>query len=187
MEILQQIQNELKVGKPRFNKFGNYHYRASEDIVEQLKPVLAKFDASLTITDQLIYEGGRFYIKATCTLTKDGAIIAQTSAYAREEDTKKGMDASQITGASSSYARKYALNGMLLLDDVQDSDATNTQTSVSDTKTIQQKTTEYLRNNEAAFEYFIQMEKYKNAKSVDMLSQVQLTEIGLILKKGNKI
>ena len=127
-EKLSNIQNELKCNKNQFNKFGGYAYRSCEDILEAVKPLLKKEKVVLTISDELQYIGNRYYIKATATLidTESEATISN-SAYAREEETKKGMDGSQITGASSSYARKYALNGLFGIDDNKDSDTTNIQ------------------------------------------------------------
>ena len=127
-EKLSNIQNELKCNKNQFNDFGKYAYRSCEDILEAVKPLLKKEKVVLTISDELQYIGNRYYIKATATLidTESEAIISN-SAYAREEETKKGMDGSQITGASSSYARKYALNGLFGIDDNKDSDTTNIQ------------------------------------------------------------
>lgn len=125
---LMNIQQELKAPKGQYNSFGKYAYRSCEDILEAVKPLLKKEKVALTISDELQYIGNRYYIKATATLidTESEAIISN-SAYAREEETKKGMDGSQITGASSSYARKYALNGLFGIDDNKDSDTTNIQ------------------------------------------------------------
>lgn len=119
---LNEIQQKLKAPKNQKNTFGNYNYRSCEDILEAVKPLLG--DATLTITDEIVEVGGRVYVKATATL-KDGAIETKTTAFARESETKKGMDDSQITGSASSYARKYALNGLFLIDDTKDADATN--------------------------------------------------------------
>lgn len=125
---LMNIQQELKAPKGQYNDFGKYAYRSCEDILEAVKPLLKKEKVVLTISDELQYIGNRYYIKATATLidTESEATISN-SAYAREEKTKKGMDGSQITGASSSYARKYALNGLFGIDDNKDSDTTNIQ------------------------------------------------------------
>jgi len=124
MEKLTQIQNEIKVPKGQFNKFGGYKYRSCEDIMEALKPLLAKHKCSLVVTDDIIDVAGRIYVKATVQLF-DGENMITVTGYAREAETKKGMDEAQITGSASSYARKYALAGMFLIDDTKDADATN--------------------------------------------------------------
>jgi len=129
LEKLINIQMELKAPKNQRNNFGGYNYRSCEDILEALKPLLAKNKVCLHIKDDIVEVGGRNYVKAIVTITdiEDGSGITNT-AFAREEETKKGMDGSQITGASSSYARKYALNGMFAIDDTKDSDFTNSET-----------------------------------------------------------
>lgn len=124
-DILQKIQTELKAPKGQYNSFGKYKYRSCEDILEAVKPILAKYNASITLSDSLEYIGNRYYIKATATLHIAESESCQVAAFAREEEEKKGMDGSQITGTASSYARKYALNGLLAIDDTKDSDATN--------------------------------------------------------------
>ena len=123
---LAAIQSALKAPKSQYNEFGKYKYRKAEDILESVKPLLSENGCTLTCTDELVLIGVRYYIKATAILTdaEAGATVA-TTAFAREEEEKKGMDGSQITGASSSYARKYALNGLLCIDDTADSDTTN--------------------------------------------------------------
>lgn len=121
---LSRIQKELKAPKGQFNKFGNYKYRSCEDILEAVKPLLG--DCCLTISDDIILIGDRFYVKATAKLALSNEDYIENSALAREALDKKGMDESQITGASSSYARKYALNGLFAIDDTKDADATNT-------------------------------------------------------------
>lgn len=120
-EKLMMIQKDLKAPKNQHNSFGNYDYRSCEDIFEALKPYLEIHKLSLTLSDDLVLIGDRYYVKAVATLT-DGEETIQNTSYAREEETKKGMDGSQITGAASSYARKYALNGLFLIDDVKDND-----------------------------------------------------------------
>ena len=130
MEIykkLMGIQTKLKAPKSQRNSFGNYNYRSCEDILEAVKPLLDEFKVALTIKDEIILIGERYYIKATATLIDiDTGDMTETSAYARESAEKRGMDASQVTGATSSYARKYALNGLFAIDDNKDADATNT-------------------------------------------------------------
>lgn len=125
-EKLAKIQSTLKAPKGQYNSFGKYKYRNCEDILEAVKPLLAEVKAVVIIGDELELIGSRFYVKATARFIdcETDAQITNT-AYAREEDTKKGMDGSQITGASSSYARKYALNGLFAIDDTKDSDTTH--------------------------------------------------------------
>lgn len=117
------IAAELKAPKGQFNKFGGYKYRSCEDILEAVKPLLVKYRASLSIRDFIEQQGSRYYVRATAELVSwDDAQAIVATAYAREPEDKKGMDASQITGTASSYARKYALNGLLLIDDTKDDD-----------------------------------------------------------------
>lgn len=125
MKELISIQSELKAPKSQFNKFGGYKYRKAEDILEAVKPLLAKQKCTLIITDDVVLIGNRIYVKATATIKNEKGEYETTTGWAREEETKKGMDGSQITGASSSYARKYALNGLFAIDDNADSDTTN--------------------------------------------------------------
>lgn len=120
---LQKIQTEIKAPKNLYNKFGNYAYRNAEGILEALKPYLAKYSCAVIIEDDIIQMGDRFYVKATVKFVDcDSQTTITNSALARESLDKKGMDSSQVTGATSSYARKYALNGMFLLDDTKDAD-----------------------------------------------------------------
>ena len=126
MKELITIQSGLKCPKNQRNNFGGYNYRNCEDIMEAVKPLLKETGCTLTVTDEVLLIGTRFYVKATATLRNSAGESETTTAFAREEESKKGMDASQITGASSSYARKYALNGLFCIDDVKDSDTTNT-------------------------------------------------------------
>lgn len=125
MKELIAIQSELKAPKSQFNKFGGYKYRKAEDILEAVKPLLNKQKCTLTITDDIVMVGNRIYVKATATIKNEKGECETTTGWAREEETKKGMDGSQITGASSSYARKHALNGLFAIDDNADSDTTN--------------------------------------------------------------
>ena len=122
-EKLLEIQTELKAPKSQYNSFGNYKYRNCEDILEALKPLLAKVKAAVVITDEIVNIAQRFYVKATVRLINvENEEVIETSAYAREPENKKGLDESQITGSTSSYARKYALNAMFAIDDTKDSD-----------------------------------------------------------------
>lgn len=132
-EKLLNIQTELKVPKNQYNSFGKYNYRSCEDILEGLKPLLTKYKATLIIDDEIVQIGDRYYVKATATLIDiegEGNLIKgreyiSSTAFAREDEKKTGMDLSQLTGSTSSYARKYALNGLFAIDDTKDSDATN--------------------------------------------------------------
>lgn len=119
---LVELQSRLKAGKTKFNAFGKYNYRSCEDILEAVKPLLKELNMALTISDDIVEVGGRVYVKATATLSNDEGCVAQSTAFAREPEMKKGMDESQITGCASSYARKYALNGLLAIDDTRDAD-----------------------------------------------------------------
>lgn len=132
--MLAKIQSLVKAPKGQFNKFGNYKYRSCEDIVEAVKLVINPLGFYLTLMDEIVLIGNRVYVKATATLS-NGEQTYSATAFAREEETKKGMDGAQVTGAASSYARKYALNGLFAIDDTKDADATNTH----DTPTDQEK------------------------------------------------
>lgn len=125
-EKLAQVQQGLKAPKGQYNSFGKYHYRSCEDILESVKPLLGATKAALTISDSMEFVGDRYYIIATASFTdtESGEAIC-VEARAREEQEKKGMDGSQISGAASSYARKYALNGLFCIDDSKDNDSTN--------------------------------------------------------------
>lgn len=120
---LAEIQQKLKAPKGQYNSFGKYKYRSCEDILEAVKPLLAKKNIVLKMDDDIVQIGERFYVKTTITLIDDKGSSTSVTAFAREDETKKGMDGSQITGAASSYARKYALSGLFAIDDTKDSDA----------------------------------------------------------------
>ena len=122
-EKLAKIQSQLKAPKGQYNSFGNYKYRSCEDIVEAVKPLCHSVGAVLVISDEMVMLGNRYYIKATAIIydAETGENVYNV-AYAREEESKKGMDAAQVSGACSSYARKYALNGLFAIDDTKDAD-----------------------------------------------------------------
>lgn len=124
MELLLKIQSELKAPKDQINKFGNYNYRSCEDILEAVKPLLLKHKCCLSLTDDIVFIGNRYYVKVTAIISDGSGNQVSVNSFARESEEKKGMDASQITGAASSYARKYALNGLFLIDDNKDIDST---------------------------------------------------------------
>ena len=123
MKELSQIQAKLNAPKSQYNSFGKYSYRNAEDILAAVKPFEEELNVDLTLSDDIVVVGDRIYVKATATLTNDKGEMRQTTAFAREPQTKKGMDDSQVTGASSSYARKYALNGLFAIDDTKDADS----------------------------------------------------------------
>lgn len=127
MKELITIQHALKAPKGQRNDFGKFNYRSCEDILEALKPLLHETGCYLTLSDEIIAIGNRFYVQATATLTNSEGTQITTRALAREEDSKKGMDGSQVTGAASSYARKYALNGLFCIDDTKDADTNEHQ------------------------------------------------------------
>jgi hypothetical protein len=124
---LVKIQAELKAPKNQTNAFGKYKYRSAEDIIEAVKPILFKYQTALLISDEIVQVADRVYVKATAMLIDENneELPVKVYGWAREEEIKKGMDAAQITGSASSYARKYALNGLFAIDDTKDSDATN--------------------------------------------------------------
>lgn len=184
-EKLSAIQGNLKAPKNQVNSFGKYKYRSAEDILEAVKPHLTSFNLSLTISDDLVQVGDRFYIKAVVKLF-DSENSIETSAFAREEENKKGMDSAQVTGATSSYARKYALNGLLLIDDTKDADATNThgkelekpkanKTAVTDIKKLK----ELLISNKDA--------TLKQLRDNKFLTKEQVTELNLSLEDLNGV
>lgn len=135
IERLAEIQRSLNAPKNQRNNFGNYNYRSCEDILQAVKPILNGL--VITVTDDIFAAGDRVYVKATASIT-DGENTVSTTAFAREAMTKKGMDDSQITGSTSSYARKYALNGLLLIDDNKDADSMDNRQTANNTAPAQQ-------------------------------------------------
>lgn len=133
---LQAIQLELKAPKNQYNEFGKFHYRSCEDILEAVKPLCQKHGAVLTISDSIMPMDGRHYVKASVCLRdiEDSSEVVFAEAYAREAESKSGMDAAQITGSASSYARKYALNGLFCIDDVKDADDPSQHSKARETK-----------------------------------------------------
>lgn len=157
------IQNELKAPKGQFNSFGRYKYRSCEDILEAVKPLLHKYSCSLNISDEVVMVGDRFYIKAAATLRKDtGEVVLSSVAYAREDESKKGMDGAQVTGAASSYARKYALNGLFCIDDTKDAD--------TDEYTKNTKPEKEPVEKDKNLNLYIQLEKKASESKIDALS-----------------
>lgn len=167
------IQHKLKAPKGQYNSFGKYNYRSCEDILEGVKPLLKEHNLALLIDDEIVQIGERYYVKATAKIT-DGREIVSATAYAREPDTKKGMDESQITGATSSYARKYALNALLCIDDTKDADtmdnskkpAQQTQETVYNWQTLKARATQGGISEEELVHYVT--ETFKASKPADL-------------------
>lgn len=158
-EKLLEVQSELKCNKSQYNSFGKYYYRNAEDILEAVKPLLAKVKATITVNDEIVNIANRFYIKSTAKIIDiESGEVVETNAYAREPENKKGLDESQITGSTSSYARKYALNGLLLIDDMKDSDYAPDSNSKTDTAP-KNKTLSKEKNNTVSRETLIKINK----------------------------
>ena len=138
MKELVEIQSSLKAPKGQYNKFGKYAYRSCEDILEAVKPLANKLNCSVLLSDRIVLVGDRIYVEATATLFKDSENVVESTALAREPLSQKGMNEAQITGSASSYARKYALNGLFAIDDTKDSDTDEytKQTTKSSAKTV---------------------------------------------------
>lgn len=173
-EKLLIIQSKLKAPKNQYNSFGKYAYRNAEDILEAVKPLLLETKTALNISDDVVMVGDRYYIKARVTLSDtESTDLYSVQAFAREEENKKGMDGSQVTGAASSYARKYALNGLFAIDDTKDSDSTN-QHGKGETVKTRTKTQTKVPDKQKAqpFDVNKMVEVIKTtAKSLDMTDE----------------
>lgn len=170
MEQLIRIQNKLKAPKNQYNNFGRYKYRSCEDILEAVKPLLKEEECYIVLEDSIELIGERYYLKAVATITnKDGASVS-ASAYARESLTKKGMDDAQITGSTSSYARKYALNGLLAIDDSEDIDSGENNNAEPPREKLSNerfaKAIEALKNNATTKEDILRFDLTKEQKEV---------------------
>ena len=192
-EKLSNIQQELKAPKGQRNSFGNYNYRSCEDILEAVKPLCLKNKCSLILNDTLENIGNRYYIKATARLIdiEDGISSVENNAYAREEEVKKGMDGSQITGTASSYARKYALNGLFNIDDTKDADTDaytkrtrETELNIPDIADEITANDSQLKIIKGLVKDIPTMLEYYNITKLEDLTMNQAKEI--IDKKGNK-
>lgn len=160
---LGKIQAQLKAPKSQYNKFGKYNYRNAEDILNAVKPLCQAYDVVLILTDDIKNVGDRYYVQATARLIDiNTGAGTEVTAYAREEESQKGMDGSQVTGASSSYARKYALNGLFAIDDTKDSDTTNK----GDTKTATPDLVEIAKDVGVNFERVIAWYNQKNKTAI---------------------
>lgn len=184
-EKLANIQQKLITPKGQKNDFGNYYYRSCEDIIRALKPLLDENKCVVTMTNSLIEIGGRVYVEAKVMLSdlESEAVIVST-AQAREEEVKKGMDGSQITGASSSYARKYALAGLFMIDNEKDSDATNEEKKEEQKGTATPKQIEYLKRVYTG-ENLEKLLKANNLKSIEELTKEKASELISKLKGEN--
>lgn len=170
-EKLTEVQNELKAPKSKYNSFGKYNYRSCEDILEAVKPILKAKRLAMTVKDDVFNIGDRFYIMATVTVFDcESDEKVTTTAYAREDADKKGMDGSQITGSSSSYARKYALNGMFAIDDTKDADSWNTHDK---DRTVEKKEAE--RATEEQIAKLRALYKGKEDKLTELLDKYDIT------------
>lgn len=170
-EKLTEVQNELKAPKSKYNSFGKYNYRSCEDILEAVKPILKAKRLAMTVKDDVFNIGDRFYIMATVTVFDcESEEKVTTTAYAREDADKKGMDGSQITGSSSSYARKYALNGMFAIDDTKDADSWNTNDK---DRTVEKKEAE--RATEEQIAKLRALYKGKEDKLMELLDKYGIT------------
>jgi hypothetical protein len=189
---LLAIQSELKAPKSQYNNFGKYKYRNCEDILESLKPLLTKNEAVVTISDEIITVGQRFYLKATAKIfdTQTGESI-ETTAYAREEETKKGMDGGQLTGCSSSYARKYALNGLFSIDDTKDSDFSNGgekgNTDINLKNKLKELISEYSKKSDKKINRVVEEIKQRAGKDLSLFGSAELKNtIAYLETKVNK-
>ena len=174
-EKLLLIQNELKAPKSQINNFGKYKYRNCEDILEAVKPICATYKATLVLSDDVVQVGERFYLRANAILYDIGSDKElKVTAYAREEESKKGMDGSQVTGAASSYARKYALNGLFNIDDTKDADTTN----IDENETKETKKTKEPEKSKG---------EIKTAKAIDRIGLIEnLLKAGSTIEKACK-
>ena len=185
---LIQIQGELKAPKNQYNNFGKYKYRNQEDILEAVKPLLKKHNSMLTIEDEIVEVGGRVYVKAIVEFINSEDVSKTVTAFAREAENRKGMDDSQITGTASSYARKYALNGLFLIDDTKDVD-TNESKSESD-KNFDKLQATFNKNKKIIFN---EVESCKDKKELEFLWKKKYSNYqeikafkDAIINKGNK-
>ena len=167
---LIEIQAELKAPKNQFNKFGGYNYRNCEDILEAVKPLCAKHEIVPLLSDEIVLVGERYYVKAVAKVT-DGKDEIATTAYARESLDKKGMDESQITGSASSYARKYALNGLFCIDDTKDADFMDNSQNKKTASTPAQ-TTKPKEKHVAGYDEFVALQKANNVPPAEITKYI---------------
>jgi hypothetical protein len=166
MKELVEIQSKLKAPKDNYNSFGKYKYRSAESILESVKPLLKEYGCILTVSDDIVMVGDRIYVKATATISNEKGEYITTSAFAREAEVgKNGMDVSQVTGATSSYARKYALNGLFCIDDTKDTDTEEYQ--------AQKKKAEKPKANEKSDTLLMALQEVETASSIEQLLAIR--------------
>ena len=186
---LQEIQAALKSPKNQYNSFAKYNYRNQEDILESVKPLLAEYGYSLVIGDEIIDVCNRVYVKATATIYDGDKIVMSNTACAREPESKKGMDDSQLTGATSSYARKYALNGLFAIDDTKDADSmdnTKTQKKPEPVITEDQAVSIYALGGEVDADFNKFLKYFKVAKVEDLQVKDYQHAVEMLEKKRIK-
>ena len=166
MKELIEIQSHLKAPKSKYNSFGKYNYRSCEDILEAVKPLLKEYNCTLVITDEIVMIGTRYYVRAYATIQNAEGHQFIGIGFAREDDDKKGMDGCQITGTASSYARKYALNGLFLIDDTKDADTDEYHNQVANGKAKQPKKAKELTDED----FFIAEAEAENCETIEALS-----------------
>lgn len=177
MKELVEIQSKLKAPKDNYNSFGKYKYRSAESILESVKPLLKEYGCILTVSDDIVMVGDRIYVKATATISNEKGEYITTSAFAREAEVgKNGMDVSQVTGATSSYARKYALNGLFCIDDTKDTDTEEYQ--------AQKKKAEKPKANEKSDTLLMALQEVKEAATIDALLAIRNNYFNLLDTKG---
>lgn len=162
-EKLSRVQQRLEAPKNQYNEFGNFNYRSAEDIFEAVKPILAEEGLVLTVSDEMVAIGDRYYVKATATVS-DGESEVSVSAFAREDESRAGMSDSQLTGCCSSYARKYALNGLFCIDDGKDSDSFDDRAQKPSNKPSAPK-----KSNSEQLKDFCSQEKLKEGVDIKVL------------------
>lgn len=173
---LAAVQLELKAPKGQRNSFGNYDYRSAEDILEAVKPLLNKHGLTLTVDDSIELVGDRYYVKATAAVFNGAGDVVTATAFAREAEDKKGMDSAQVTGATSSYARKYALNGLFAIDDAKDADTDEHRRQSNTPRNVQLANVDAIRDEHEG--------QYSTASSSKAASDKQLNLIRLLSDKA---
>lgn len=179
MKELQAIQSKLEAPKGQYNSFGKYSYRSAEDILKAIKPLADEQKATITLSDEIVMLGNRFYIKATAKITNSSGESESAIGFAREAETKKGMDDSQVTGSTSSYARKYALNGLFAIDDTKDADTNEQATQTRANNNTQQ--TKGTNNSSSKPKNSLHSEFGKLAKKIESKNNIDEKQVYSII------